>query len=77
MIFVVAVISNPQIMCLKAWFWFGFLAKKTRSGARYLERILKKYVDNFKGLLFYFHTSGVRPSVDVLHPENQPWIRIQ
>ena len=42
------------------------------------ERFLKFYwmniLYNFKRYLFYFHTFGVRRSIDVLDSENQPWL---
>ena len=31
-----------------------------------------EYLDNFKSLLLCFHTFGVRRSINVLNPENQP-----
>ena len=55
------------------------LADKSESGLWvYLKRreILKCYsmniLDNFKSLLFCFHTFDVRRSIDVLDSENQP-----
>ena len=52
------------------------LAQKTGSGALYLKRFLKVYfmniLDNFKSILFCFHTFGVRRTIDVLDSENQP-----
>ena len=55
------------------------LAKKTDSGALYTSnegRFLKGFkaniLDNFKSNLFRFHAFGVRRTIDVLDPENQP-----
>ena len=54
------------------------LAKKTGSGALYLKQMeifksLKANIlDNFKSLLFCFHTFGVRRTIDVVDSENQP-----
>ena len=48
--------------------------QKTGSGALYLKRreIFKANIlDNFKSLIFCFHTFGVRRTIDVLDSENQ------
>ena len=49
--------------------------QKIGSVTLYLERwkifLLNKYLDTFKSLLFYFHTFGVRRSIDVPPSENK------
>ena len=54
--------------------------KKNRSGALYLKQweILKSLRNEYlysKSLLFCFHTSGVRRTIDVLDSENPPEYR--
>ena len=48
---------------------------KFGSRALYLEQrenLLMNFFDDFKSLLFCFHTFGLIRSIDVLNPENQP-----
>ena len=44
----------------------------TSNEGRFLKVFKANILDNFKSLLFCFHTFGVRRTIDVLDSENQP-----
>ena len=46
----------------------------TSKEGRFLKVLKPNILDNFKSLLFCFHTLGVRRTIDVLDSENQPGI---